>query len=90
MESFMAYQREAEERFEKREGEKWEKEQELEERRRKEEHEHQMRMMQMLGQMFQHPRYYTPPFNPEQNHHTPFNSEQSHSSYDPDKRHFEF
>ena len=65
----MAYQREAEERFEKREQERWEKEQQVEERRRKEEHEHQKQLMEMLGQMFQQPRYYPPPYDPEQSHY---------------------
>ena len=53
METFMAYQCEAEERYQKNEEERWQKEIELEEKRRKEGQEHELRMMRMLGQMFQ-------------------------------------
>jgi hypothetical protein len=49
MESFMTYQHEAEERYQRNE-ERWQKEIEVEEKRRKEDQEHEMRMM---GQMFQ-------------------------------------
>ena len=52
MESFMAYQREAEERYQRNEEERWQREIEMEEKRRKEHQEHEMRMM---AQMFQGP-----------------------------------
>ena len=53
MESYMTYQREAEERHQKSEEERWQKEIELEEKRRREDQKHEMRMMRLLGQMFQ-------------------------------------
>ena len=53
LESFSERQREAEERFQRYEEERWQKELDVEERRRKEDREHEMRMMAMLGQMFQ-------------------------------------
>ena len=55
MESFMAYQREAEERYQRNEEERWQREIEMEEKRRKEDQEHEMRMM---GQMFQGSSYH--------------------------------
>ena len=58
MESFMAYQWEAEERYQKNEEERWQKEIELEEKRRREDQEHEMRMMRMLGQLFQGSSYH--------------------------------
>lgn len=58
MESFMAYQREAEERYQRNEEERWQREIEMEEKRRKEDQEHEMRMMRMMGQMFQGSSYH--------------------------------
>ena len=55
MESFMAYQREAEEKYQRNEEERWQREIEMEEKRRKEDQEHEMRMMRMMAQMFQGP-----------------------------------
>lgn len=49
--SFMKYQSEMDERFQKAEEERWKRETELEEKRRKDEREHEIRMLQMLGQM---------------------------------------
>ena len=49
--SFMKYQCEMEERFQKSEEERWKRENEMEENRRKEEREHELRLFQMLGQM---------------------------------------
>ena len=57
MKAFVKYQGEADEKFEKREEERWKKEMEFEERHRKEYQQHEMRMMQML---LQH-RPYPPP-----------------------------
>ena len=71
LETFLGYQREAEERFERREEERWERERKLDETRRKEEQAHQLNMLQMLGQMINQPRpsQYFPlssqPFNPD-------------------------
>ena len=53
IESFMMYQRDADEKYQKYEEERWQKDIELEEKRRREDREHDMRMMQMLGSMFQ-------------------------------------
>ena len=50
---FMKSQADAEERFQKREEERWKKEMELEEKQRREDRQHQLQMMQMLGQMIQ-------------------------------------
>ena len=47
--SFIAYQKEAEERYQKWEEERWEKEMELQEKERKERREHEVRLFQMLG-----------------------------------------
>ena len=60
LDTFMKYQVEAEERFQKREDERWKEEMEIEENRRKEDQQHEMRMMQMIGQMMQR-RSYPPP-----------------------------
>ena len=49
--SFIAYQKEAEERYQKWEEERWEKEMELQEKERKERREHEVRLFQMLGDM---------------------------------------
>ena len=57
MTSFMKYQMEAE----KREEERWKREQELEEKRRREDQQHELRVLQMLGQMIQHRSYDYPP-----------------------------
>ncbi|XP_064398521.1 uncharacterized protein LOC135345100 [Halichondria panicea] len=71
LETFLGYQREAEERFDKREEERWERERKLAETRRKEEQTHQLNMIQMLGQLIRQPgpsQYYPPssqPFNPD-------------------------
>ena len=62
MDMFMKSQLEAEERFQKREEERWMKEMELEERQRKEDRQHQLQMMQMLGQMIQS-RPYPPAYS---------------------------
>ena len=51
IESFMKYQSEAEERFQKSEEQRWKRETEMEERRRRDERDHEMRLFQMLGQM---------------------------------------
>ncbi len=51
--TFIKYQTEAEERFQRSEEERQKKEMELEEKRRQEDREHEVRMMQMLGHMFQ-------------------------------------
>ena len=66
MGSFVKFQAEADEKFEKREEEQWKKEMELEERRRKEAQQHDMNMMQMLGQMLciQHRSYLPPTSSP--------------------------
>ena len=61
MDAFAKHQVEVDERYQKREDERWKKELEIEERQRKENQEHQLRMMQMLGQMFQHRPSYPPP-----------------------------
>ena len=53
MDSFLSYQREAEERHQKYEEEHWRKQTEFEEKRRQEDHQHGMRMMTLLGQMLQ-------------------------------------
>lgn len=60
MTSFAKFQAEADEKYEKREEERWKKEMELEERRRKEDQQDEIHMMQMLGQLLQH-RPYPPP-----------------------------
>ena len=61
IESFVKYQREAEERFQKWEEERWQKETELEERRRREEREHEMRLFEMLVKPREsYPTTYTP------------------------------
>ncbi len=75
METFLDYQREAEERFERREEERWERERKLEDVRRKEEQAHQLQMMQMLGQMIQQPRQYYPPSS------QPFNQDSNEYNY---------
>jgi len=59
VESFMSYQRAAEERYQERDNERWKEANELEERRRKEDQEHDMRMMRMLGEMFQGGTYHS-------------------------------
>ena len=51
VESFVNYQKDAEERFKKWEDERWKKELELEEKRRREDREHEVTLFQMLGQM---------------------------------------
>ena len=58
MESFMKFQREADERHQKFVEEQWKKELELDEKRRHEDKEHELRIMEMLGQMFNRPAYY--------------------------------
>ena len=65
IESFTKYQRDAEERFQKWEEERWRKETELGEKHRREDREHEMRLFQMLGQMMK-PRegYSTASFTP--------------------------
>ena len=62
MDVFLKSQVEAEERFQKREEERWKKEMELEERQRREDRQHQLQMMQMLGQMMQS-RPYSPAYS---------------------------
>ena len=64
MGSFVKFQAEADEKFEKREEERWKKEMELEERHRKEAQQHDMNMMQMLGQMLQRRSYLPPTSSP--------------------------
>ena len=49
MESFTMYHRDAEEKYQKYEEERWQKDIELEEIRRREDREHDIKMMQMLG-----------------------------------------
>lgn len=58
IDSFVQYQREAEERFLKYEDERWKKEIEVEEKRRREEKEHELRILQMLGQAFRRDHRY--------------------------------
>ena len=53
IDSFVQYQREAEERFKTRDEERWRRETEMEERRKQDKQEHEMRMMRMLRDMFQ-------------------------------------
>ena len=50
MTSFMRIQKEAEERFEEREEERWRRETELEEHRRREDREHELQVLQLLMQ----------------------------------------
>jgi hypothetical protein len=58
IDSFVQYQREAEERFLKYEDERWKKEIEAEEKRRKDDREHELRILQMLGQTFRRDNRY--------------------------------
>ena len=51
IESFVTYQKDAEERFQKWEDEWWKRELELEEKRRREDREHEVTLFQMLGRM---------------------------------------
>ena len=53
MESFMMYQRNADEEYQKREEDRRQRKIELEEKRRREDREHDLRMMRMLGGLFQ-------------------------------------
>ena len=62
MDVFMKYQLAAEERFQKREEEKWKKEMELEEKQRREDRQHQLQMMQIHGEMIQS-RPYPPAYS---------------------------
>ena len=55
--SFMNHQKEAGERFQKYEDERWKKETELEERRRREDRKHEFRVLQLLGLVFQRESY---------------------------------
>jgi hypothetical protein len=64
MDSFMAYQRDADEQYQKCEEERRQKDMELEEKRRREDREHDVRIMQMLGNMFQGGSYNS--YNPDQ------------------------
>ena len=48
MDTFITYQRTADEQYRKYEEERWQKEMELEERRRQEDRNHEITMMQML------------------------------------------
>ena len=57
-ESFMKYQVEADERFQKQEEERWSRQVELEEKRQRKNREHELRMIQMLAQGFQRGSYY--------------------------------
>ena len=68
IDAFIAYQSEAEERFQKQEEERWKKEMELEEKRRKEDREHELRMLQMMGQIF-HRDYSSNPFEYSDNYY---------------------
>ena len=64
--SFIEYQKEAEERFETREQKRWERERELEEKKQEEERKHQKEMIEMLGKIFNPgpmPSYHQPPYN---------------------------
>ena len=63
MDSFMAYQRDADEQFQEHE-ERRQKDIELEEKRRHEDREHDIKMLQMLGSIFQGGSYKN--YNPEQ------------------------
>ncbi len=69
IDSFVKYQIEAEERFQRYEEERWKKEAGFEEKRRREDQEHEMRMIQMLaGQMFRYHSHFHPyPIH----HHSP-------------------
>ena len=49
--TFMKYQGEMEERFQKAEEERWKREAEMEEKRRQDERQHELQLFQMLGQM---------------------------------------
>ena len=61
LDTFLTYQREAEERFQKQEEQRWKRETELEERRRKEDQEHEKALMGMLASMLQpRPQYPRP------------------------------
>ena len=62
MSAFMKFQAEAEERFEKREEERWKKEMEMEERRRKDDQKHEMQLMQMLLQHRPYPPRSSSPY----------------------------
>ena len=53
MSAFLQAQAEAQERFEKREEERFKKEMEIDERQRREDRDHQERMIILLGQLFQ-------------------------------------
>ena len=64
MDSFMAYQRDADEQFQEHEEECRQKDIELEEKRRREDREHDIRMLHMLGSIFQGGSYNN--YNPEQ------------------------
>ena len=63
MDVFVKFQVEAEERFNKREEERWKKEVELEERQRREDRQHQLQIMHMLGQMIQPRPYQLQPYS---------------------------
>lgn len=63
IESFMKYQREAEERYQKWEEQCWQKETELEEKQLQEEQQHEMRLLQMLGSIIK----------PRESYHTDYN-----------------
>ena len=64
VESFMSFQKEAEERFQKSEEERWEKEVDIDDKRQREERDHEIRLFQMLGQMIRprenYPNTYPP------------------------------
>ena len=62
--SFMTFQEEAEERFQKWEEERWKKEAEIEEKRQREERDHEIRLFQMLGQMIRPRESYPNTFPP--------------------------
>ena len=64
IESFMKYQREAEERYQKWEEQRWQKETELEEKRRQEEQQHEMRLFQVLGSIIKPRESYHTDYNP--------------------------
>lgn len=61
VEAFAKYQKDAEERFQRYEEERWRKEIELENRRRQEDRNHEIQMMTMLGHMLQGRRNYSEP-----------------------------
>lgn len=57
MDSFTMYQRNADEQYQKREEDRWQRDVELEEKRRREDQEHDIRMMRMLGELFKGDSY---------------------------------